>query len=292
MPITKINNPHYSTSPKWIKNCFEFLSKELTGVTELARDSGVRDDADAPEWTASWILALLMHGSHCADTFVENHARLISTTTKKGLFEHLHEISEARKPADMLRAAKPLSGLQGSVRRSTSRIVTRSFYSTNFLPPKAERIPGSLSVIFDLRSRLLHFNDVTGPSLATYLTFLTVHPLVDGNGRTARLLFAADVLSKNRRNHFLVLALLFMHSNRSQLFHLSARCARDGGFEMIASCFTSSLKMITGDVLSCLSSLAGAKSRGEAAEINFAIDLHCAVRSIMSPTASTPRIFI
>lgn len=74
---------------------------------------------------------------------------------------------------------------------------------------------------------------------------MTPHFLADGNGRTARLLFAADTITNLDDDLAPIFGLMMLKSEGSKPFHLAARCARAGDFTMYSTCFATCIQTAT-----------------------------------------------
>ncbi|WP_340568360.1 Fic family protein [Stenotrophomonas sp. G106K1] len=223
----------FTCSGQWIADAFSQL--------RLSCDVPLRRDVTCP---LPVVTALLLHDSFDhSEVFgrnLERHERLHA----QGMLElalgrafsacTLGQLSMALETITCMRPAQRMHGIG---------IVTQNSYSRRFRgPPAVEAIRASVR-LFNARRRRSERSGIER-ALATYLVLLSIHPFVDGNGRTARMLFAADMLAHD--GHAvprLMLGLILLHRGRGRLFHLAAMCARTGDFSMLATCYSEALTL-------------------------------------------------
>jgi len=223
--------------------CDEWVNAAFVGL-QSCRDIPVRRDIPDPLPRAT---ALLLHDSfHGLEVFEANLARQARMQSKGTLEKALGAAFAARTLRKLGKALAPVTGLSPAQRMQGIGIRTRNPHSQRFRAPTAAEAGRAAGRLFEVRRRLLGQYGI-GAALASYLVLLSIHPFADGNGRTARMLFAADVnaLDREAAAHVL-LGLVLLHRGRSQLFHLSALCARAGDFTMLATCYAEAMVLAGG----------------------------------------------
>jgi len=217
----------FSVSDAWIDEAFQQMDSWSNSLGAEEISPGV----------AFQLLGLLMHGSLSGpEHFLRNVLELGRRVAMEGLLQRLVEVAEARTSPDLLRKISLLTGSGAKTRSHGIRITTVDAFSEGFLPPDASRAWKATCRLFERRHQRVGGRRSIGFALASYLVLLTIHPLVDGNGRTARALFAADCVA-NGLGAWPMLSLMLMQQDQNRLFHLAARCARQGDFGMLVSCY-------------------------------------------------------
>lgn len=217
----------FSAADGWIDAAFQEMEAWPWTIDRDETTSGV----------ALMFLGLVMHGSlNGPKEFLENFAKLRCNASSGALMPRLVSISEARSLSGLLKEICSVTAFEAKIRSQGIRITGRDVFSQGFLPPNASRARLATLRLFEQRRSGPLGRRSLGFALASYLVLLTIHPLADGNGRTARAMFAADCAVAGL-GFWPVLGLLLMRQERGRLFHLAARCARQGDFTMFASCY-------------------------------------------------------
>lgn len=226
--------PQFSASAGWIQSAFADLG-DLVCEQQYPSLNGA-----APGWVA----ALLMHGStEGLPNYLENHAKLMEKFESFGILKRgLWSLRSAGTLETCIFRASPLTAYKAKIRTTANRVLTPNAYSRDYLPPNPVSAREACRQIFRIRAAWIAKADRNNAlALSTYITLLTVHPLEDGNGRTCRMLLAADTMGGDRCDPVGALAGLLLKSQQSMPFHLSARCARAGDFHMLAECHRSAM---------------------------------------------------
>lgn len=284
MMTTLMARPNFSASSAWIASVFSDLS-ELTSE----RKCQLFDGAAIP-----WIVALSMHGSgDSAAAYVLNCRQLLNRfSTEEELTNALTGVRQAVTVNSWVERAGRLTGEKCLVRNGFSRVLTSNQYSRDYLPPHAERARAACVEIFTMRGKCSSSGGShVAMALATYIALLTVHPLVDGNGRTARALFVADATGKKRGVSSFALATVLLRRKRSAEFHLSAKCARAGDFFMLAECFGSILDDIVKTAHPMLTALSAAPFDSFDEQVLVATEMHGSLCGYLPQAAGRPSVF-
>ncbi|HVJ38482.1 MAG TPA: Fic family protein [Stenotrophomonas sp.] len=223
MTCARLPNMHFSTRPEWMADGFAQARAWCSGQPAIAPYS----DAVWP-----WLIGLLHHDS-LADfaAYRAQGCALAARHQADRLCPKMLAISVASGVIALARESAPLSGLHPTLRRGDIGIHTDNRFTRGFLPVRAERLAPAAQALFGLRQAGLHTVH-SAARIAGYLILLTLHPYRDGNGRTARLLFAADTWAAGA-SPLDLLGLIWLHEQRNARFHLAAKCARAGDFNML-----------------------------------------------------------
>lgn len=191
-----------------------------------------------------WLLALLHHDSLASfEAYRTVVASLQQRHAGAGLQRKLLDVASSTNLATLARQAAPLCGLHAALRRGDIAIHTDNPLTRDFLPPLAARVTLAAKMFFEFRQAGAHTPSAAA-RIASYLILLTLHPYRDGNGRTARLLFAADTAAAAAPATDL-LGLVWLHGQRGARFHLAAKCARAGDFGMLFVLYAESVEQGT-----------------------------------------------
>lgn len=219
----------YSAKRQWVESGFEQAASTIA-------DQG-HDTSPSRQVCIPWLVALLLHDSMQSLQHYQANVAQMQALLKAGqgadIMGTLHQ-SEAI--GAFAKACGTLTGQRLRLRSGLCLVRSPSMLSNGFVPPPATSVAPCCAALFRARQQdPLRLRNVP-VRLASYLILLTIHPFQDGNGRAARLLFAADTLSSGASPNDL-LALALMHSNASAQFHLAAKCARLGDFSMLFTCY-------------------------------------------------------
>ncbi|WP_425478453.1 Fic family protein [Xanthomonas hyacinthi] len=199
-----------------------------------------------------------MHGSTTSlPDYLANHRKLLEQfegfrSLKRGLWS----LRSAGTLDTCVVRAQSLTAYKAKIRTTTNRVLTPNAYSRDYLPPNPVSAREACRQIFRLRAAWTAKAERNNAlALSTYITLLTVHPFEDGNGRTCRMLLAADAMGGDRCDPISALAGLLLKGQQSMPFHLSARCARAGDFHMLAECHRSAMTFASANLTPILLAL-------------------------------------
>ncbi len=284
MMTTSMARPNFSASSAWIASAFSDLG-ELISEKECRTFGGA---------AIPWIVALSMHGSADSVAAYEMNCRQLLSrySTELALKNALRDIRQASTINSWTERAGRLEGGTSLVRSGFGRILTPNQYSRDYLPPDANRARAASNEIFKLRGQFVSKGcNHVAVALATYITLLTAHPLVDGNGRTARALFVADATVVEQGVSSFALAAVLLKGKRSAEFHLSAKCARAGEFFMLAECFGSALDGIARSVHPILAALTATPFSSFDEQVALAEEIHGLLCGPPAQSVRGPGIF-
>gem|GEM_PF-1356223 len=223
-------NARFPCSDAWIDGAFEQL-RDWEPKTQPRTF-----DARAQPWMA----AFLVHDSfNGVDDYLENAARFRRLAASGRLGCSLDAAHRAASFRELKKSLEVLTGLSAFAHRGGMRINTANPFSRGFLPPHPNQAQRAMRRLIALRRELSEARRLSiGGALASYIVFLTIHMLSDGNGRSARMVFAADCLvTMPEISAQRIMGLMMLHQMRGKSFHLAAACARAGDMSMIATCF-------------------------------------------------------
>lgn len=200
---------------------------------------------------ANWRRMLqLLHPLYGHDSLRSEQAYLsdlVSTTAQdpENIITSMRRWIGSSKPSFFSKEGRKFSRMDLELRRKDILIHTDNVFSRDFLPPDPRRAAAAFSALI----RYFHAYMATSPgpyaslslALSFYLSFLTIHPFTDGNGRTARFFFGACTSVLEEKSPPLILGLALMHRNRGSMFHATAKIARLGDFTPFVDLFRDSL---------------------------------------------------
>lgn len=262
--------PPFSASKEWILSAFGDIGG-LLGQFDVPAHGGL---------ATSWVAALMMHGStQCISRFQENYDLLLSRSGGVSQLQRgLGALKASGTYGSCLDRIAKLTGFRASQRTTGCRVLTPNPYSRDYLPPAAVGASEAVRHIFRLRAQYRGSErSDAARALATYITLLTAHALVDGNGRTARMLMVADSIAGSVSRPILPLAALWLKSQRALPFHLSARCARAGDFQMLADSFVSATRVVTDRIGPLLQDLDAVSLDDSITQSRYAAAMHAVV---------------
>lgn len=110
-----------------------------------------------------------------------------------------------------------------------------------FVPPPAEEVPGCIGAF----ERFLHDDPEPTPTLVkialAHVQFETIHPFLDGNGRTGRLLIALQLATEGLMRQPLLYISLHFKEHRSTYYELLNRVRESGDWESWLEFFADAL---------------------------------------------------
>ena len=137
----------------------------------------------------------------------------------------------------LLRFAAQATGWPMRLRSTGVRLRTDNAFSQQFKPPAAAQVQSLVQHWLKATTRAFAGNgENPNPSTpwlayAEFFTLLSIHPFADGNGRTARALYAARLATNGHAAPEWVLALALSYGENATRFHLAAQLAREGEFD-------------------------------------------------------------
>lgn len=133
--------------------------------------------------------------------------------------------------------ARVAAGIRVRLRDTGSRLRGANPLTAAFAPPNAREVP---TLLRELHARVRRWptagSSCVGEALAMlayaeFFAFLSIHPFPDGNGRTARWLYANRIHNGASPEPMLILALPISFAQNGTRFHLAAQLARAGTFD-------------------------------------------------------------
>ena len=225
------DEPRYAVTPIWIRNVLR------EGAARQAKE-------DAPlrmhPRAFDAVLPLLRHG-------VMESTDL--PLAEEGLGATLRESFQGSGTSHFIADAQALSGRSDlAIRRTLVRLRTEHAITARFRPPAAKDVPSSLGTAlrFIEASLARHRGDAARAAICALLgsqVLLTIHPFPDGNGRTARMYFAAKLLQHLVPAPAALLGMMLMYRGGAHRYHLASWELRSGDVEPMVDLFASSVAL-------------------------------------------------
>ena len=233
---TRLDSP-FSASPEWMQALFDNLTAPMASA-EMPR----RHAAAFELLTAFYRHDVLAR----TPTSVELDAALAGTL--KPTLPELSRDFERGDTAGLLAAAGKLLSAPARLRGKRVQLRGENVFTRHFLPPPAKQVPGCLNGLWRAWRRTAQASAEGDPSrrwLIAYAAFfglLTIHPFADGNGRTARMLFASALCADGSDCPALALALPLSFADGGRRFHQAALLARSGHFGELRANFLDAMR--------------------------------------------------
>lgn len=148
---------------------------------------------------------------------------------------------------DFLADSKKIAGPLAAIRTGSVRIATADILTSQFKPPLASDVPKVLPILLKLAHDDLSTartpSEVLMAAFVSYQCLLTLHPLVDGNGRVSRLRYAADLHRSGLVSPIPLITLHLMLRNGGGRYHAAAWSARASDYQMLLELFLEHLQL-------------------------------------------------
>lgn len=205
------------------------------------------------------LLPLLHHDGLHSESQYLREIELIRSGSDKSLPKLLVSSFPCSNVRDFVKGSCQVSREKLRMRDSLVSIGTSNPFSSSYTPPHTQGAQDSLGYLLKVSHRILTSEKIQylGLCVAIYLMILTIHPLRDGNGRSARFYFASLIRTR-LDSPSLLLALALTHSGKSSSFHMACKIARLGDIEPALTLFSASSMSVDshfGDQLSLLEEL-------------------------------------
>lgn len=236
---------------------------------------------DAPARPAVFSVLALLLGHEVLDGGVsrETLARVLSTGGSSR-----HSVRPPDSPAGLLRFATGVAGQPLRWRTTGVRFRCENPFTQRFTPPAAARVPELVRDWTRASSRAWEGCAGTGDeavpwvAYAEFFTLLKVHPFPDGNGRTARALYAARLIDRGHAAPEWLLALAMTYAGAASRFHLAAELARAGEFDDLFRNFADAASSVPRWFVNELAILEACLAAGDVAGAQTAFD---SVRAVL-----------
>ena len=250
-------HPNFSASNQWISDTLEACRSFELPVLSAVHES-------------DWLLPLLIH-------FVQ-HDALKPNSPSEGELEMVlkgdpkcfaHKVSRFFPcySLDALLNGASLAGcVPGRLRQTEVKLETWNQLTTAFRPPRPSELRRAMTHLMkEARCKVQRAttpSQKVGVALGTYFILLTIHPLKDGNGRTARANFVGAVAELSPISPLLLLGLCLLHQERSSAFHLAASLARMGETGALLEIFHSAVEQANRWLSDDLAVMSGLRVQG------------------------------
>jgi len=147
------------------------------------------------------------------------------------------KVSTPHTLTGLLQFASQATGWPMRLRSTGVRLRSDNPFSQRFRPPAAEQVRSLVQHWLKATTRAFAANNEISSERAPWLayaeffTLLSIHPFADGNGRTARALYAARLSNSGQATPEWLLALALSYGENAARFHLAAQLAREGEFD-------------------------------------------------------------
>ena len=194
----------------------------------------------------SALLPVLRHGAIGADSVPELEPCLISRLASAFPGTGIRQfVADARDVSKERRLA---------LRTGDVLLQTENPLTAGFSPPSAKDVEPALGIALRSINAALDrdqgdFRKAAICALLGSQILLTIHPFRDGNGRTARMFFAAKVLRHIGPSPSVLLGLLLIHRAGGHQYHQAAWAFRAGDVEPMLGLFVSSVRLAAEQLL-------------------------------------------
>lgn len=188
----------------------------------------------------STLLPLLRHGALAAEGAPALDCGLVHRLV--GAF------TDARKKRFVLHARKLADDPDLSIRRNGVYLRTENTLTARFIPPHAREVGPALTNALKSIDAVLLSNRGNPGKTAICLVLgsqilATIHPFNDGNGRTARMFFAAKILRHLGPAPTTLLGILLMSRAGAHQYHQASWALRAGDAEPMVALFVGSERL-------------------------------------------------
>ena len=181
-------------------------------------------------------------GHHAFDTLLPllRHGALGETPLQEdfALGPRVRRSFRTPRMKSFLRDARKLHGLPGGLRGAGMRFESSNALTAAFVPPTAEDVPAAIETFLEESELALAVArgpvEVATAALLASQVLVMIHPFNDGNGRTARLYFAAQLVRFEAEFASALLALPLMYREGTTAYHLAAWRFRAGNSQPMA----------------------------------------------------------
>lgn len=147
-------------------------------------------------------------------------------------------VTDARALAD---------GTALAIRKRNVRLKTDNYLTSRFLPPHAAEVDSALGTTLKAieTSLQVHQSDKAKATVCALLgsqAILTIHPFADGNGRTARMFFASQLLRYQVFVPNVLLGMILMYRGGAHQYHQASWQLRAGHAGPMVTLFADSVK--------------------------------------------------
>lgn len=218
---------HYSAiTPAWLRALF---------IAAHQADSDASAMSPTPNDPRAFALVGLLHAHDAVH-------RAVDAVAVARVLRHTELAREFPKVSGL--ASAPLTNIASRacavpmrVRTGGMRLAGTNPFVASFAPPAARDLASLLQTLDMLATgawRAAAPRDAHAQhrvAYAEYFALLAIHPLPDGNGRTARAVYASRLWHAGLCDARLLLAIPMSFSGRGNRFHLATQLARAGAFD-------------------------------------------------------------
>lgn len=212
-------------TPDWLQLLFD---------AALSVPGGVQSLPSLPSDPRAFALTRLLHAHEAVHHFVDTSdvGRLLRSPDLAREFLPVNGLSSAV----LARLATTACGAPMRIRTGAMRLAASNPFAASFVPPA----PGDLAKLLQAldviaakawrRATIIGEDTLRQLAYAEYFALLAIHPLPDGNGRTARAVYASRLWCANLCDERMLLVIPMTFSGGGAHFHLAAQLARTRAF--------------------------------------------------------------
>lgn len=212
-------------TPTWIHALFD---------AALSVPGGAQSLPPLPSDPRAFALTSLLHAHEAVHRAVDadGAGRLLRCPDLVSEFPPVNGLSTAA----LARVATTACGAPMRIRTGAMRLVAANPFAASFVPPAPGDLPKLLQALDVIAAKAWRRATVTGEdalrqlAYTEYFALLAIHPLPDGNGRTARAVYASRLWNAGLCDERMLLAIPMTFSGRGARFHLAAQLARSRTF--------------------------------------------------------------
>lgn len=212
-------------TPTWVQALFD---------AALSPNDSAHSILSVPCDPRAFALTRLLHAHEAVHRAVdaEGAGRSLQSPDLAREFPPVNGLSAAA----LARVATTACGAPMRIRTRAMRLAAANPFAASFVPPAPGDLPKLLLALDAIAAKAWRRAAVAGKdalrqlAYAEYFALLAIHPLPDGNGRTARAVYASRLWHAGFCDERMLLAIPMTFSGSGARFHLAAQLARTRTF--------------------------------------------------------------
>ncbi len=212
-------------TPTWVQALFD---------AALSPNDNAHSISSAPSDPRAFALTRLLHAHEAVHRAVDadGAGRSLRSPDLAREFPPVSGLASAA----LSRVATTACGAPMRIRTGAMRLAAANPFAASFVPPAPGNLPKLLQALDAIATKAWRRAAVAGEdalrqlAYTEYFALLAIHPLPDGNGRTARAVYASRLWHAGLCDERMLLAIPMTFSGRGTRFHLAAQLARTHAF--------------------------------------------------------------